>query len=101
MTYTSNRKPGVSEKRERQSGRAADATKARPQFPLDLVQVRCVAELALDREPRALRARIGSHGAAPMRRQAIPDQDDAPTTHLPLQVAQEFDEGHVVVAARS
>lgn len=46
-------------------------------------------------------AQVGLHGAALMRRQAIPDQDGAAPTPFPLQVVQEFDERHVVVTVRS
>lgn len=124
MTLRSKRKPSVSEKRERQCGRAPDAAKAGTKLPLDLpelvgaevgelapldvaphelgrVEVRRVAGQALDREPGALSAQVRLHGATLMRRQAIPDQRAAATAKLPLQVVQEFDEGHVVVTARS
>jgi hypothetical protein len=85
----------MSEKRERQRGRAADATKAGTKFMLDLVeivgaevgelaalgvaphefgrvQIRGVAGQALDGEPRALSAQVRLHGATLMGRQAIP-----------------------------
>ena len=112
----------MSEKRERQRGRAADAPKTGTKLVLDpveivgaevgelaaldvtphefgRVQIRGVAGQALDREPRALRAQVRLHGATLMRRQAIPDQDDSTAAELPLEVVQEVDEGQVVVAA--
>lgn len=114
----------MSEKRERQRGRATHATKASTKLVLDSVeivgaevgelaaldvaphelgwvQVRRVAGQALDREPRALSAQVRLHGTALMRRQAVPDQDDASPAELPLEVVQERDEGAVVVAART
>lgn len=112
------------EKRKRQGRRAPDATKAGTKLVLDLaelvraevrefaaldvaphelgrVKVRRVAGQALDGEPGALSAQVRLHGSTLMRRQAIPDQDDAPTAKLPLEVVQEFDQGHVVVTAWS
>ena len=112
------------EKRKGQGGGAADAPKASTKFVLDLaeivraevgefaaldvaphefgrVEVRRVAGQALDREPGALSTQVGLHGCTLMRRQAIPDQDDSSVVKLPLQVVQEFDEGHVVVITRS
>ena len=44
---------------------------------------------------------VGLHGATLMRGQAIPDQRESPAAKLPLEVVQEFDEGQVVVTARS
>ncbi len=110
------------EKRERERGRAPDAAKAGPKLVLDLVkivgaevgelaaldvaphelgrvEIRRVAGQALDREPRALSAQVRLHGRTPVRRQAIPDQDDAPPAELALEVGQEVDEGEVVVTA--
>lgn len=124
MTHRSKRKPRVCEKREGQCGRAADATEAGTKFVLDLgeivraevrefaaldvaphelgrIEIRRVAGQALDREPGALRAQVRLHGGTPMRRQAIPDQDDSPPAKFPRQVVEELDEGHVVVTARS
>ena len=114
----------MSEKRERQCGRAPDAAKAGTKLVLDLpeivgaavgelaaldvaphelgrVEVRRVAGQALDREPGALSAQVRVHRSTLMRGQAIPDQRDSPTAKLALEVVQEFDEGHVVVTARS
>src|SRR5574341_1545912 len=112
------------EKREGQSGRAADTTKSGTQLVLDLaeivraevsefaalhvaphelgrVQIGRVAGQALDREPGALSAQVRLHGRTLMRRQAIPDQHDASTAKLALQVGEELDEGDIVVTARS
>jgi len=114
----------MSEKRERQCGRAPDAAKAGTKLLRDLpkivraevgelaaldiaphelgrVEVRRIAGQALDREPGALSAQVRLHGPTLMRGQAIPDQDDAAPPKLPLEVVQEFDEGHVIVTARS
>ena len=111
------------EKRERQRAGAPDAAQAGTKLVLDLaeivgaevgelaaldvaphelgrVEVRRVAGQALDPEPGALRAQVRLHGCTLMRRQAIPDQRDSPTTKLPLEVGQEVDEGHVIVVAR-
>jgi hypothetical protein len=114
----------VAEKREGQGGRAPDATKAGAKLVFDLVkivraevgelgafdvapheldrvEVRRVAGQALDREPGTLRAHVRLHRPTLVRRQSIPDQDDAATSELSLQVVQEFDEGHIVVTARA
>lgn len=114
----------MSEKRERQCGRAPDAAKAGAKLLPDLseivgaevgelaaldvapdelgrIEVRRIAGQALDSEPGALSAQVRLHGSTLMRGQAIPDQCDAPTAKLPLEVVQEFDEGRVVVTARS
>ena len=114
----------MSEKRKRQRRRAPNAAKAGTKLALNLieivrakigeflaldvppyellrVQIRRVAGQALDREPGALAAHVFLHRPTLMRRQPIPDQDDAPTAHLSLQVVQELDEGHVVVTARA
>ena len=124
MTLRSKRKSRVPEKREGQCGRAADATKASPKLVLDLVEVvraevgefgaldvaphelgrvevGSVAGQALDGEPGTLRAQVRLHGCTLMRREAIPDQDDSSMAKLPLQVGEEFHEGHIVVTARS
>lgn len=114
----------MAEKRERQRGRATDATKAGTKLVLDPVEIvgtevgelaaldvapdelgrvelRRVAGQALDREPRAVSAQVRLHGSALMRWQAVPDQDDSPPAELPLEVVQEVDKGEVVVTARS
>jgi hypothetical protein len=112
----------MAEKREGQGARATDAMQAGPQLVLDLAEViraevgqfgaldvppdefgrielRRVAGQALDREPRALRPQVRLHNPALMRRQPIPDQDDATPAERALQVGQERDEGDVVIAA--
>jgi hypothetical protein len=111
------------EKRERQRGRPSNAPKARADRPLDLaeivraevgqfapfdvaphefgrIEVGRVAGQALNGQPRALRLQVRRHGAALMRRQAIPDEDETPTTPMTLELVQEADERDVVVTAR-
>ena len=113
----------MAEKRERQRGGSANAPEARADRPLDLaevvraevgqfapldvaphefgrIEVGRVAGQALNGQPRALRLQVRRHGAALMRRQAIPDQDETPTTKMTLELVQEADEGDVVVTAR-
>src|SRR5437667_458237 len=68
---------------------------------LGRVEIRRVARQALDREPGALSVQVRLHRGTLMRRQTIPNEDDAAMAKLPLQVVQEVDEGHVVVTARS
>ena len=114
----------MAQKGEWQGRRTPDAVKSGPQLTLDFVEmvsaeirefaaldvapyeldgieVGRVAGQALDREPRTLHAQEGLHGSTLVRREAIPDQDDAPTAKLPLEVGQEVHEGYVVVAARA
>ena len=74
--------------------------------PLDIaphefrgIELRRVARQALDSEPRALRVKVGHHGPALMRGQAIPDEDETTTTEVTLELVQEADQGAVVVAA--
>ncbi len=112
------------EKDERQGGRAADSTQSGPQASLDLaeivraevgqfgavdvaphefggIELGRVAGQALDGEPRSLRPQIRLHEPTLVRRQPVPDQDDAATAKPALQVVQERDEGKIVVAAGS
>src|SRR5207244_10731811 len=50
-------------------------------------------------QPRALRLQVRRDGAALIRWQASPDEDETPTTKVPLELGQEADERVVVVAA--
>lgn len=112
----------MAEKRERQGGRAPDTLNTGPQLALDLaeiiraevsqfralhvaphelgrVELGRVARQAFDHEPRSLGMQVGLHGPTLVRRQPVPEQDDAAPTKLALQVGEELDEGEVVVAA--
>src|SRR6266545_1249012 len=112
----------MAEKRERQRGRPSNAPEARADRPFDLtevvgaeigqfppfdvapyefgrIEVGRVARQALNGQPRALRLQVRRHGAALMRRQAIPDKDETSTTKMTLELVQEADERDVVVTA--
>src|SRR5712691_2560475 len=112
----------MSEKGERQRGTAPHAPEASADLPLDFaevvraeigelpaldvaphefgrVEIRGVAGQPLDGAPRPLGPEVRRHGAALVRGQAVPDQDDAPPPTMPLELAEEADQCHVVVAA--
>jgi hypothetical protein len=112
----------MAEKRERQCGCSSNAPEAGADRSLYLTEVVCaeigqflpfdvapyefgrieigrVAGQAFHGQPRALRLQVRRHGAALMRRQAIPDEDETPTTKVPLELGQEADERDVVVTA--
>ncbi len=59
----------------------------------DRVQVRGIARQAFDVQPAALARQICAHGPAPVRAQAVPDQDHRPAAKMPFQVTQKSDEG--------
>jgi hypothetical protein len=59
----------------------------------DRVQFRGVPRQAFDVQPAALASQIRAHGTAPVRTQAVPDQDHWTTAEVPFQVAQKPDEG--------
>ena len=102
----------MAEKRERQGGCSSNAPEAGADRSLYLTEVVCaeigqfppfdvapyefgrieigrVAGQAFNGQPRALRLQVRRHGAAPMRWQAIPDEDETPTTKVPLELVQE------------
>jgi len=112
----------MAEKCERQRGRPSNAPEARADRPLDLaevvraeigqfppldvaphefgrIEVGRVARQALDGEPRALSLQVRRHGAALMRRQAVPDQDETLPTKMTPELVQEADQRDVVVAS--
>src|SRR6059036_2511916 len=112
----------MAEKRERQGGCSSNAPEAGADRSLYLTEVVCaeigqfppfdvapyefgrieigrVAGQAFNGQPRALRLQVRRHGAALMRWQAIPDEDETPTTKVPLELVQEADERDVVVTA--
>src|SRR5437899_3367517 len=114
----------MAEKRKRQRGCPANSAETRADRPLDLAEVvraevgkfaaldvaphefggielRRVARQALNGKPRALSRQVRGHGAAFMRRQAIPDQEETPTAKMILELVQEADERDVVVTARA
>ncbi len=111
------------EEREGQRRRAPNAPHAGAQRPLDLtemvaaevgellafdvaphqfdrVEVGRVPRQPFDGEPVALAPQVGGHDAALVRRQAVPDQDDAVPMNVALEILQKVDEGDVVVAPR-
>src|SRR5262245_34863325 len=63
----------------------------------DGIQLRRVAGQPFDGEPRALPGQVRAHGAAAVSREPVPDQGDGLAAKVPLQVAQEADEGVVTV----
>ena len=111
----------MAEERERQRGRPSNTPQASTDRPFHLtevlraevgkfapldvaphefgrIEIRRVARQALDGEPRALRVQVRRHGAALVRGQAIPDEDESTTTELTLELGQEADQRDVVVA---
>src|SRR5438093_13701161 len=111
----------MAEKRERQRGRPSNAPKARADRPLDLaeivraeigqfppldvaphefgrIEVGRVARQALDGEPRALSLQVRRHGAALMRRQAVPAQDETLPTKMTPAPVQEAEPRAAVLA---
>jgi len=65
------------------------------------IEVRSVAREPFHCEPVGLTLEELTHGVAPMRRQAVPDEDDRLTPDEALELAQKVDQTVRVVTTRS
>jgi len=67
----------------------------------DGIQVRGIARQAFDLQPAPLLRQVRAHRPAPMRAQAIPDQDHATAPEVAFEMAQKSDERPRRVGARA
>lgn len=65
------------------------------------VEIRRIGGQTLDVKPRALSGQIALHAAAPMGRQAVPEQDDGSAAEVSLEGPQERDQPAIGVGARA